>query len=79
MPVRASILVTGLAMLTAIVLPIERLATLTSLITLVIFSAVNLSLLAIKWRNDPPPVGVFLVPAAGALSCLSLFLIGLMR
>ena len=82
-PVRASILVTGLAMLVATLFPIERLATFTSLITLVIFSLVNLSLLAIKWRKEPAPPGAFAVPiwvpAIGALTCLALVLIGVTR
>jgi basic amino acid/polyamine antiporter, APA family len=82
-PIRASVLVTGLAMLVATLFPIERLATVTSLITLVIFSAVNLCLLAIKQRNEPAPAGVFTVPlwvpAVGALTCLMLVLVGATR
>ena len=82
-PIRASVLVTGFAMVVATIFPIERLAAFTSLITLVVFCVVNLSLLAIKWRKEPAHAGVFVVPlwipAAGALTCMSLFLIGATR
>ncbi|MBI3313475.1 MAG: amino acid permease [Candidatus Omnitrophica bacterium] len=64
------VIVTPLALSGTIV----RLAQSTSLILLIVFSLMNLSLLFIKWRDkEKPPFSVpFGIPAAGLVCCLSL-------
>lgn len=78
---RTPLLATGLATLAAIVLatllPIDRLADLTSRIMLVIFILVNGALVAIKWRSEPAPAGTFVVPMwvpVGGLATCALLL-----
>ena len=53
-PLKATVLVTVVILVLALWLPIVTLAKLTSLITLIIFSAVNLSLWIIKLRQPAP-------------------------
>ena len=72
-PVRASWLVFGLATLAALTGFLRVLAEATNVILLTVFFAVNVSLVAIRWRRVPPDeadVPVFdvptLVPLAGA-------------
>ncbi len=60
-PLVASLLVGGLILLFALVLPLLSLAKLTSLITLTIFSLINLALWRIKWRDGSRGV-TFVVP-----------------
>lgn len=77
---RTPLAATGLATLAAIVLatlmPIDRLADLTSRIMLVIFILVNAALLAIKRRGEPAPAGTFVVPTwvpiGGLVTCVLL-------
>ncbi len=71
-PVRATVLVGGLVWLMAILFPLVTLASITSLIILVVFAVVNLSLLSIK-RGGPGPVNIpFWIPGLGAVLCLLL-------
>ncbi|MES9870052.1 MAG: APC family permease [Sedimenticola sp.] len=59
-PLVATALVTLLVVVLALWLPLVELATATSVITLVVFSLVNLSLLRLK--GQPAPAGVWTVP-----------------
>ena len=61
-PLPATLLVTLLLLVMALWFPIETLARMASLLLLVVFSLVNLSLWRIKKKNIKSP-GVFLVPA----------------
>lgn len=62
-PVIATVVVVAISSVLAISLGLERLADLTSRITLVTFALVNLALVLVKWREtSPPPKGVFVVP-----------------
>jgi amino acid transporter len=79
-PVRAT-LAGGAAMLLLVVaFPFEKLAGLTSALTLAIFAAVNVSLAVLKWRDRQarapnPPIRVPLaVPVLGAIACVALLL-----
>lgn len=73
-PLVATALVVIAVLLFAVSLPIERLAKWTSLATLVVFAAVNLSLLVLRWQAAPARTGGITVPiwipAAGLLTCL---------
>ena len=60
-PLRSTLLVTGMILVLALWLPLITLAEITSLITLIVFSLVNLSLWRIKIR-DPKPVGIMTFP-----------------
>ncbi|MCW8828895.1 MAG: APC family permease [Gammaproteobacteria bacterium] len=79
-PLRSTVLVSGVILLLALWLPLLTLAELTSLITLVVFSLVNLALWRIKVR-DPRPVGIAVfplwLPVAGALFSLAFVLLQL--
>ncbi len=81
-PLLATLLVGGLVLILAIAIPLRGLAEATSQITLTIFALVNLALLLIKRRGDPPPDNAFLVPAwipvAGFGSCILFLIVGLM-
>ncbi|QCK84523.1 amino acid permease [Phreatobacter aquaticus] len=78
-PLLATALGAAAILFLALAVRLEGLANLTSQCTLVIFAAVNLSLLAIKWREDAPPPGIFQcpawVPVAGFVA--SLLLLGI--
>jgi len=73
-PIIATVLVAIAVLFFAVSLPIERLAKWTSLATLVVFAAVNLSLLVLRRRALPAPAGRITVPiwipAAGLLTCI---------
>lgn len=60
-PLRSTLLITALILVLALWLPLLTLAEITSLITLVVFSLVNLSLWRIK-RRDPRPPGIIVFP-----------------
>ncbi|MEN8174309.1 MAG: amino acid permease [Pseudomonadota bacterium] len=60
-PLRATAAVTGLMMVLALWFPLARLAELTSTLTLVVFSLVNLALWVLKGR-EPAANGTFRVP-----------------
>lgn len=79
-PVHAT-LVGGAAMLVFVVaLPFEKLAGLTSALTLAIFAAVNVSLAVLKWRDRTARATVnvpMAVPVTGAIACVALLLAAL--
>ncbi|MEN8198233.1 MAG: amino acid permease, partial [Pseudomonadota bacterium] len=60
-PLIATAIVTATILAFALFLPLVTLAELTSLITLIIFAAVNLALWRVK-RRDPAPANAWLVP-----------------
>ena len=72
-PVVATVCATGVVCVLAIAFPLGALAEATSIVMLVVFGLVNLSLVAIK-RRDPHPQGVMRiplwVPAVGGVVCL---------
>lgn len=80
-PILATVLVIALVLAFSMAAPLERLADLTSRLTLVIFAFVNAALTLIKVRGEPAPAGAFVVPAAvpviGTLFCLALLAAGL--
>jgi amino acid transporter len=61
-PVVATVLVTFIVLVLALWLPIVTLAKITSLVILVVFSLVNLSLVLIK-RREPAPPGMHELPS----------------
>lgn len=75
-PLNATLLITAVMLIMALSIPLDHLVSLTSQIILAVFTLVNLSLVVVKWRGDPPPEGIFTVPtifpAVGVLSCLFL-------
>ncbi len=70
-PINATLLVSAAVLILAIGLDLESLATLTSAVTLIIFMAINLSLIVItateRWYTK-------IIPGFGFLLCLALFL-----
>lgn len=60
-PIVSTILVTAFVMLLALAIPLIALASVTSLLLLIVFSLLNLSLLIIK-RTGPPGAGIMTVP-----------------
>lgn len=80
-PLLATALVVVVILVLALAFPIDRLADATTRVMLVVFTFVNLALLALKLRDDGPPapfsVPTFL-PAIAALSCLALLLADLL-
>lgn len=75
-PLLATVLVTGSILIFALFFPIGILAERTSQVVLLVFVLINLSLLRIKWRGDPAPDGIFIVPAIvpiiGLLTCIAM-------
>jgi amino acid transporter len=75
-PLIATIFTTGVVWLLAVLLPLERLADVTSHMTLIVFALVNLSLIRIKTRDRAAPAGVYIAPRwapwAGLVSCVLL-------
>ncbi|MFT4561835.1 MAG: APA family basic amino acid/polyamine antiporter [Gammaproteobacteria bacterium] len=74
-PVIATCCVSLVVLLFALSLPTIELASLTSLVTLVIFAVVNAALLKMKWLNSHPVKSVeypIAVPLIGMLLCLAL-------
>ncbi|HID49970.1 MAG TPA: amino acid permease [Chromatiales bacterium] len=70
-PLVATVLVTGIVLLFGLWLPLLSLARLTSFLTLIVFSLINLALWQVK-RRDPRPAGIrpipLWVPVAGFLA-----------
>ncbi len=62
-PVAATLLVAGIILVLALLVPLERLAEVTSTIVLIVFALVNLALLAIKRRGTPAPEGMRVWPS----------------
>ena len=80
-PLLATALVAAATLALAVAFPIERLADTTTRVMLVIFTLVNLALLALKMRGRAPPARVEVpkvVPALGAVSCVGLLLADLL-
>lgn len=81
-PLVATGIVVAVVLGLALFLPIAKLAETTSLVVLVVFMAVNLALIRIKLSNKSSAKDVFQVPvwvpAVGLLSCLLLFVSGLL-
>jgi len=77
-PVNAVAVVAVAVIVLALLFPLEGLAEVTSVLTLVVFAAVDISLLALK-RKDPHPEGVMLVPsfvpAVGAMLCIAMLVV----
>lgn len=75
-PLNATIIITALVILFALMAPLDVLAELTSQIFLMVFILVNSGLILIKFRGDPAPEGTFVVPTIipiiGAATCLLL-------
>ena len=74
-PLVATILVTTLVLVLALAFPLDRLAETTSVITLIVFTLVNLALIAMKMRGLTVPEGTWQVPIwvpiTGAITCLA--------
>jgi amino acid transporter len=81
-PLNATLLVTAVVLVLALLLPLERLADWTSRITLVLFALVNLALARIKAREGAAPANTYVaprwVPWAGFASCLALVAIDIL-
>jgi len=79
-PLQTTLLVTAVILILALLLPLLTLANITSLITLSVFSLINLSLLRVK-RRDPHPEGVytfpFWLPLLGLLASVGMILLQL--
>lgn len=71
-PLVATTITTALVLVLALAVPLTGLAEWSSRLTLIMFAAVNASLIAIKTRESAPPPGVFVtprwVPIAGLLA-----------
>lgn len=76
-PVNATIVVSTVILILALLFPIENLARTTSFIVLLLFVLVNIALIRLK-KIDPAPVGVKVytiwVPVTGALLCSALII-----
>jgi basic amino acid/polyamine antiporter, APA family len=77
-PLFATTITAALVLLFALFLPLHDLADLTARLTLLVFAVVNLSLVRIKLRGDPPPEGAFVAPTwlpwAGCATCIALLI-----
>ena len=75
-PLLATGLVTVGTLAFALLFPINILAERTSQVVLVVFILINLALLRIKWRGDPAPDGILIVPAIipviGLVTCVAM-------
>lgn len=78
-PVLATLLVSGATLVFAVFFPIGVLAERTTQIVLVVFLLVNAALIRIKWRGDPSPEGIFVVPCVvpliGFVTCLLMLVV----
>lgn len=75
-PLIATVAVTVVVVIFALVVPLDALAEFTSQVILLIFTLVNVALVLVKRREDSPPEGIFRVPMVlpviGAISCVGL-------
>ena len=81
-PIRATVLIIIAVLTLALWLPLVKLATITSFITLMVFALINLSLWRLKVRAPHPP-GVLRnplwVPVTGFLLCAGFLLLQILR
>lgn len=81
-PIRATVLIVLVVLTLALWLPLVRLATITSFITLTVFALINLSLWRLKTRAPHPP-GVLRnplwVPVTGFVLCAGFLLLQILR
>jgi amino acid transporter len=61
-PLISTVVTVALIMLAAAVAPLERLAEVTSILSLLVFALVDLALMVIKFRGGPPAASTFQVP-----------------
>lgn len=82
-PLIATGLVAGLVLVLALLVPLERLAEITSGIVLLVFTMVNLALVLVKRRGDPAPPGTRVypvwVPVLGAAVSIGFLLLQVWR
>jgi len=82
-PVRATLLAIAAILLLALAVPLAGVADLASIGTLLTFVLVNIALIVIKWREESPPVDIFLcpfwVPVAGVVTSSALLVVDLAR
>ncbi|MCW5771547.1 MAG: APC family permease [Rhodospirillaceae bacterium] len=82
-PARATLAGGGVVLALVVALPFDKLASATSGLTLVVFTAVNLSLIALKRRDrqasaPPPPVNLpMAIPILGTVACVGLLAVAL--
>jgi len=77
-PVFATLLVGTCVMIFALALPLVTLAKITSLFILSVFTLVNASLLALNWRSKQRTFMQLLLPATGAVICITFILLHLL-
>lgn len=77
-PLNATVLVVLSVLFLALSVPLERLAEITSQLTLFVFALVNAALVRLKWRGDRVPTGAFAAPLAapviGCVLCVALLI-----
>jgi amino acid transporter len=77
-PVNATVIIAVIVLVSALVVPLDFLVSLTSQIILAVFFLVNVALVHVKHRGDPAPDHIFTIPAIfpiiGAISCLFLLI-----
>lgn len=78
-PVIASLIVLGLVMLAAWSGGVLSLARGTSALVLTVFTVVNISLLVLNWKSGERSIMRNVIPVLGALSCLLLLVVEVMR
>ena len=82
-PIVATVLIVAATLVLALAFPFERLAEWTSIATLIVFAAVNASLLWLRWRRVPAQTPHFRawswVPLAGLVTCLGMIALALLE
>ncbi len=82
-PLLATALIAAKVLALALLAPMERLAELTSLATLVVFAVVNLALLKLRWDGAPAPHGSvrvpIWVPVLGLITCAAMVTMALAK
>jgi len=80
-PVVATALIVVIVLTLALLAPMERLAELTSLVTLIVFAMVNLALLKLRWDEENAPRGTLKfplwMPVLGLTSCVAMIAVAL--
>lgn len=82
-PLVATAIIAAMVLALALLAPLERLAELTSLVTLAVFATVNLALLKLRWDGKaPPPAAIRVpiwVPVLGLVTCLAMIAFALLK